>query len=105
MLDKRHLTCRLNNLTLLDQQMLYNNVRTCSWGLKLGVEDRTMFFNMSTKLYMQSYVCQSQLNEPSVVGGSTIGLAECGIWIILKAGFGIQVKIRSGKKDLKYKRA
>ena len=34
MLDKRNLTCRLHVLTLLDQQMLHNNVRTCSWGLK-----------------------------------------------------------------------
>ena len=34
MLDKRHLTCRLHALTLLDQQMLYNNVRTCSGDLR-----------------------------------------------------------------------
>ena len=35
MLEKRHLTCRLHVLTLLDQQMLYNIARSCSRGLKL----------------------------------------------------------------------
>ena len=35
MLDERHLTCQLHDLTLLDQQMLCNNVRTCSRGLRL----------------------------------------------------------------------
>ena len=34
MLVKHHLTCRLHVLTLLNQQMLYNNVRTCSRGLR-----------------------------------------------------------------------
>ena len=29
------LTCRLHVLTLFNQQMLYNNVRTCSRGLTL----------------------------------------------------------------------
>ena len=32
MLDKRHLTSRLHVLTLLNPQLLYNNVRTCSRG-------------------------------------------------------------------------
>ena len=38
------------------------------------------------------------------IRGSTIGLAGCGIWLILRAGFGVQVKNRSGKRDFKYKR-
>ena len=36
--------------------------------------------------------------------GSTIGLAGCGIWLILRAGSGMRVKNRSGKRDFKYKR-
>ena len=35
MLDKRHLTCQLHVLTLLNQQMLYGNVRTCSRGFNV----------------------------------------------------------------------
>ena len=33
-----------------------------------------------------------------------MGLAGCGIWLILRAGFGMRVKNRSGKRDFKYKR-
>ena len=36
--------------------------------------------------------------------GSTIGLVGCGIWLILRAGFGMRVKNRSKKGDFKYKR-
>ena len=36
--------------------------------------------------------------------GSTIGLVGCGIWLILRAGSGMRVKNRSGKRDFKYKR-
>ena len=36
--------------------------------------------------------------------GSTIGLAGCGIWLILRAGSGMRVKNRGGKRDFKYKR-
>ena len=36
--------------------------------------------------------------------GSTIGLAGRGIWLILRARFGMRVKNRSGKRDFKYGR-
>ena len=36
--------------------------------------------------------------------GSTIDLAGCGIWLILRARFGVRVKSRSGKRDFKYRR-
>ena len=39
MLDKRHLTCRLHVLILLNQQMLYNNVRTCSRALEFPISE------------------------------------------------------------------
>ena len=36
--------------------------------------------------------------------GSTIALAGCGIWLILRARFEMQVKSRGGKRDFKYGR-
>ena len=36
--------------------------------------------------------------------GSTIGLAGCGIWLILRARFGMRVESRSGKRDFKHGR-
>ena len=40
--------------------------------------------------------------ERPQVGGSTIGLAGCGIWLILRARFRMRVKNRSRKRDFKY---
>ena len=40
----------------------------------------------------------------AAIRGSTIDLAGCGIWLILRAGFGTRAKNRSGKRDFKYKR-
>ena len=37
MLNKRHLTYRFHVLTLLNQQVLYNSVRTCSQGFTFDV--------------------------------------------------------------------
>ena len=68
-----------------------------------------LFFNLTEikRSFFELFSVSNLFKKALLVGistwRSTIGLTGCGIWLILRVGFGMRVKNRSGKRDFKYR--